>query len=492
MSLDLSNPTMLASLAQEADREIARRDPLEFINEFCVTYDPRRTPSIVPFKLFPKQAEYILWLHARYTKREDGLVEKSRDMGVTWLCIAYSVWLWLYTPGVKIAFGSRKEDLVDKLGDPDSIFEKIRLLLRNLPAHLLPFGFSIDKHAGFMKIINPANGATITGEAGDNIGRGGRNSIYFKDESAFYERPERIEAALSQNSDCKIDVSTPNGTGNPFYRKRHGGAFKVFTFHWRDDPRKGEDWYERQKRLLDPVIVAQEIDIDYTASVEDILIPGAWVQAAIDFRGARRSGRGVAGLDIGGGRDRSVFMARFGDVVECIESWSEGDTTNTAYRARELQKRCGAAVLNFDAIGVGAGVASTLGHANAEAVGINVGLPPTDAMWDDGLTSREKFTNLKAEAWWKMRERFRVTYEVVNGLYQDDAEGEAEVISIPNHSELVRQLSQPKWLRVASGKIAVESKEQLRRRGVKSPDFADALALTFVENTTAVERWALY
>ena len=109
-------------------------------------------------------------------------------------------------------------------------------------------------------------GTIIKGEAGDNIGRGGRSSIYFKDESAFYERPDKIEAALSQNSDVKIDVSTPNGTGNPFYRKRHGGQIPVFTFHWRQDPRKDQAWYDNQKRILDPVILAQEVDIDYTSS----------------------------------------------------------------------------------------------------------------------------------------------------------------------------------------------------------------------------------
>jgi phage terminase large subunit len=84
-----------------------------------------------------------------------------------------------------------------------------------------------------MRVLNPENGASIVGEAGDNIGRGNRTSIYFKDESAFYEHADAIDAALSQTSNCKIDVSTPNGAGNAFYRKRHGGKIKVFVFDWR-------------------------------------------------------------------------------------------------------------------------------------------------------------------------------------------------------------------------------------------------------------------
>lgn len=154
--------------------------PVEFINDFCVTYDPRNAgagfPTLMPFVLFPRQVELIQWLHGQVNEQESGLVEKCRAMGVTWVCCAYAVrlWLWLFVSGTSVGFGSRKEMLVDRLGDPDSIFEKMRILLRNLPARLLPDGFSGVEHSHFMWIVNPVNNATITGEAGDNIGRGGR------------------------------------------------------------------------------------------------------------------------------------------------------------------------------------------------------------------------------------------------------------------------------------------------------------------------------
>ncbi len=70
---------------------------------------------------------------------------------------------------------------------------------------------------------------------------------------------------------------------NPFAQKRHSGRIPVFTFHWRNDPRKDEQWYEKECLKIDnPVIVAQELDLNYQASVEGILIPAEWVQAAID------------------------------------------------------------------------------------------------------------------------------------------------------------------------------------------------------------------
>ena len=54
----------------------------------------------------------------RWKGREDGLVEKSRDMGVSWLCVATAIWMWTFHEGAVVGFGSRKEDYVDKLGDP--------------------------------------------------------------------------------------------------------------------------------------------------------------------------------------------------------------------------------------------------------------------------------------------------------------------------------------------------------------------------------------
>ncbi|NOZ53812.1 MAG: hypothetical protein GXP08_11885 [Gammaproteobacteria bacterium] len=337
----------------------------------------------MPFILFPRQKEYIYWLLDKYESKEDALVEKSRDAGATWLNMAFSVWMWRFHRGVKIGFGSRKEMLVDRLGDPDSIFEKGRMILKNMPKEILPVGFNINLHTPYMKILNPENSSAITGEAGDNIGRGGRSSMYFKDESAFYERAERIDAALSQNSNVKIDVSTPNGNGNPFYRKRFSGKLPVFTFHWKDDPRKDEKWYQKQIDTLDAVTVAQEIDIDYSASVEGICIPSKYVRAAVNLK-LDASGDKVAGLDVADeGGDDNVLLGMHGVVVKFIETWKIGNTTQTTRKAHRIATNKGYSKVNFDSIGVGAGVkgeAASIIEINKKSkvrfIGINVGKPP--------------------------------------------------------------------------------------------------------------------
>jgi hypothetical protein len=205
----------------------ANHDPELFIEDWCITYDPRNkggdSPKTIPFILFDRQKEFIDFVMGCLKDQESGLIEKSRDMGATWLCCALSVYLWLFVPGISIGWGSRKEMLVDRLGDPDSIFEKMRKIILSLPRWLWPGGFKPKEHSSYMKILNPESGGTITGESGDNIGRGGRKAIYFKDESAWYEHPESIEASLGDTTNCQIDISSVKGTNTVFHRRKTAG-----------------------------------------------------------------------------------------------------------------------------------------------------------------------------------------------------------------------------------------------------------------------------
>ena len=112
------------------------------------------------------------------------------------------------------------------------------------------------------------------------------------------------------------------------------------------------------------------------------------------------------------------------------------------------------------------------------ALPINTGESPTDDYWPDGRTSKEKFVNLRGELWWKMRVRFEKAYESVNGIKQHPPD---EMISIPNHPQLIAELSLPLRIFSSNGKIGLESKESMRKRGVASPNFADALVLAFAD-----------
>lgn len=455
-----ADPSLIAPL-----KEHYKNNPVDFINNWGMTFDPRLAeigmPTTVPFILFPKQAEYVLWVVERWKTREDGLAEKSRDMGVSWLCVAIAVWMWLFYPGTVIGFGSRKEEYVDKIGDPKALFWKIRQFVNLLPVEFRPAGYSEKAHAPHMRVLNPENGASIIGEAGDNIGRGNRTSIYFKDESAFYERPDGIDAALSQTSNCKIDVSTPNGNGNAFFRKRHGGKIPVFSFHWTQDPRKDEAWYRKQLATLDPVIVAQEIEIDYNASVTDAWIGGELIANAQRNGPADVEALGgwIIGVDAAHfGDDESVISPRKGRLSLPQKAVKGVDGPQLAgaveEECRKLEDAGGeisAITIELDGPGVSAYDQLRKGKYMAKVVGVHTGTRQSDG----------KNYNLKAKLWRLGREHL-----------------ESPPVSLPACPELKSQLASVKYA-YKDGLLLMQNKKQYKAVFGKSPDRADAWILTF-------------
>jgi phage terminase large subunit len=304
-----------------------RANPAQMIEDWGCTYDPRNAgqldendeaiPTIMPFVLFPKQKEWVDWAVDRWLNKQEGVTEKSRDMGVSWLAVALSCCLCVLYPEMAIGFGSRKEDYVDKAGFPRSLFFKGRLFMDNMPLEFSA-GWS-RKTDAHMRLTFPATKSVITGEAGDSIGRGDRTGLYFTDEDAQIEHPDSVDASLSATTDCRIRVSSANGTANSFYLKRqqYVGKEQLFTLHWRDNPLKSQEWYDRKAaEVNNPVVMAQEYDINYSASVEGVLIPSSWVNAAMDAH--KKLGFGFDGerwgaLDVADtGRDKNAFCGAHG------------------------------------------------------------------------------------------------------------------------------------------------------------------------------------
>lgn len=228
------NPYVLPGL-----RAHYRGNPDDFINDWGVTFDPRNAerglPTIIPMVLFQKQRDFIRAIVDHWKAQKPLLVEKSRDAGVSYCAIQLACTLCLFHESLAIGFGSRKEDYVDKIGQPKSLFWKARLFMEWLPAEFIG-EWQAWRDAPHMRIHFPATGSVITGEAGANIGRGDRAAIYMIDESAWLEQPMLVEHALSQTTNCRIDMSSVNGMNNPFAQKRWGGKVDVFIFDWRAQP----------------------------------------------------------------------------------------------------------------------------------------------------------------------------------------------------------------------------------------------------------------
>lgn len=503
------DPTVLPGLYK-----FYQDNPAKFIIDWGTTYDPRNVdrglPAMIPFILFPKQEEFVEWIINRWRNREPGVADKSRDMGMSWLTIAVACTLCLFMRGMSIGFGSRKEEYVDKIGDPKSLLYKARKFVALLPREFR-MGWDIKRHAPHMRIYFPYSDSIISGEAGDGIGRGDRTSIYIVDEAAFLPRPELVEASLSETTNCRIDISTPRGMANPFAKKRFSGKIKTFSLHWRDDPRKDDAWYKRRCDYIDdPVIIAQELDLDYTASVARVLIPSAWVQAAIDAHiklGVKPTGVRTSGFDVADeGIDEDAFAGRDGILIDYLESWSGvgSDIYKSVEQVFTLCGLLGYESVRYDADGLGAGVrgdARIITERRAEK-GIIVNLPfipfqgsasVLDPEGDPFLnsdklknndeldrTNEDFFANAKAQGWWFLRRRFQLTYRaVVEGKpFNPD-----NIISIasncPERQELMTELSQPTYSLNPVGKILVD-------KGIKSPNRADAVMIVFAPSEESI------
>jgi len=465
-------------------------DVFYFIKNWAWTYDPRNTqrglPTTVPFEPFPRQLEYIQWLTERENNQESGIVEKSRDMGLTWLCVIYAVHKLIFGD-CKITFGSRVKPLVDTLDQPDSIMEKGRIMLRTMPKWMSP-----PIRSKLFLIMNTNNDNSITGEGGDNMGRGGRSTIYFLDEFAFVERSHRVESAVSQNSNVCIYISTPNGNNNVFAKKVKNKSHPVFRFHWEQDPRKDKDWYKQQCEKLDPLVVAREIDIDYDESAENKVIEAKWIRAAFEVQldlpfyasmyPRQKNPNLVAGLDIADeGADSNVFFARNGSTVFYGEAWRHSNTNQTAFKTKMRCDELDISSLYYDCVGVGAGVGGDLKSVQTQfsIVGINGGSSPSDQTWTrfGDKKGKEIFMNRRAEMWWLLRRRFEKTYEHHNHIRHHPHN---ELISLApikqNFPAIADELEdQLGWMTYffngESGKLQILSKKNM----LKSPDHADAL-----------------
>jgi phage terminase large subunit len=504
-------------ILQAGSKEYYKDRPDDFINDWLVTYDPRNVgkgiPAVMPFSLFDRQRDLIKFIVDCLFSGENGLIEKGRDMGATWVCAAVSEWIWLFHEGSSVGWGSRKEQLVDKLGDPDSIFEKIRMLIHYTPSWFLPKGFDPNKNTSYMKIINPEIGSSITGEAGDNIGRGGRKLIYFKDESSYYEHPEKIEAALGDNTEVQIDISSVNGTGNVFYRKRKSGVIwepgkeiekgrtRVFLLDWRDHPAKTQGWYDKRREQAAREglghIFAQEVDRDYTAAVQGVTIPAVWVKSAIDAHiklGFDDSGLSISALDVAdGGADKNAHANRKGVILKHVESWSDlvEDVGQTTLKTVSDAQALGASELHYDCIGVGSGVKSesnrliredVLGKDALKILAWNAAASPLNpdehinpANMDTPL-NKDFYKNLKAQGWWMLRRRFEKTFNFVTKNIESPFD---ELISIPsdlpNVHDIIDQLSQPTYKHDGSKKLIINKSPD----GTKSPNEADAVMMCY-------------
>lgn len=198
----------------------------------------------------------------------DIFVEKSRQMGVSWMIIwTYLYWYIFYKHDYLII--SKDE------GEVETCFGRLREMIELLPEWMLPPGLtkkSWTPHHKTLEISRSDGKGSIEGATqSKNAGRGSTKHSVFLDEMAFMPWATEINMSCTSTTPCRIMNSTPYGTTNEYFEMRkiaYKGFIKWFRFHWTEHPLYDATWYENQCSKRTKTSIAQELDIDYEAAVE--------------------------------------------------------------------------------------------------------------------------------------------------------------------------------------------------------------------------------
>lgn len=213
---------------------------------------PVTTPH-TPFVLWECQRDAAVEIIDGVRDGRDVVVRKTRDMGASWLLCAVAVWGWMFK-GWQSLLVSRVEDLVDRTGDPDSLFWKVDYLIAGQPPWLLPAAPEKFTKGGewrqHMMLRHPASGATIAGQAStEHIGRGGRRTLVLFDEFAALDHADAAWRSAADCTSCRIACSTPIGAGTEYARlvstARTAGEPRLVELMYWQHPEKGRGSVQR-------------------------------------------------------------------------------------------------------------------------------------------------------------------------------------------------------------------------------------------------------
>jgi hypothetical protein len=242
------------------------KEDIAYFASTLKTFDPRTSKKDLKFELYPFQIDYANKLIEKIKTGEDGFVEKSRDMGVSWVTLLVIYWFWKFNKDFQCLLGSRKEEYVDDW-TMKSLFPKIEYFIKCDPT-------PPNYERKYMQLINKDNGSVIQGESANaNFSRAGRYNVIFFDEFPFWPFQQSSWESAGDATPCRLAVGTPSP--QPTYAKslRNSGIVEVITLHWTLHPKKDQVWYEKEKGRRTAEETARELDINWEGSLEGIVFP---------------------------------------------------------------------------------------------------------------------------------------------------------------------------------------------------------------------------
>jgi phage terminase large subunit len=238
---------------------------------------------------------------------------------------------------------------------------------------------------------------------------------------------------------------------------------------------------------------------------ESVIIKRSWIEAAIDAHitlGFEPAGIKRIGFDVAdSGADKCANVFAHGSVVMWADEWKAGEDellkscTRTYNAAKERD-----AQIAYDSIGVGAGSGAKFKEINEaspdrfpvryEKFNAGAAVWEPDREYQPKITNKDMFSNIKAQAWWMLADRFRNTY---NAVRRGEKFSDDKLISIasdcPHIERLIDELSTPKRDYDQNGRVKVESKKDLAKREIASPNLADAFVMCYPPGARSLDVW---
>lgn len=298
------------------------------------------------------------------------------------------------------------------------------------------------------------------------------NVLLLADEASGIPEAVFEAASGSMSGEHATTVLTGNPTRNTgfFYDTHTRLKDDWYTMHVScvDSPRVADDFVEDMKRRYGEDSPAYHVRVlgNFPPSEEDTVIPVALIEHAMNNEiKIHEETSSVWGLDVARqGGDSSVLCKRQGPVVHPLTVWRNLDlmqltgAVKADYDATPPSKRPMEIIV--DSNGFGAGVLDRLRELGLPARGLNV---------SERAMAKDTYLNMRAELWFKCK-----------------AWLEGMDVSLPRDDGLYGELAAPRYMFTSSGKMQVESKEAMKKRGVRSPDKADALCLALAGDFTTM------
>jgi len=239
--------------------------PVHFMRKYCYIQHPER--GRILFNLYPFQ-EKILKLF----NKQDLLINKGRQLGISTLVAAYSLWFMLFFPDKNILCIATKQSTAKNL------VTKVKFMYENLPSWL-KVGFE-EKNKLTLRLKNGSQ--IIATAATDDAGRSESVSLLIIDEAAFISNIDKIwpsaQSTLATGGKS-IVLSTPYGRGNWFHKmwvdaELQENEFMPIKLPWYIHPERDQKWRDRENiRLKSKRIAAQENDCNFSTSGEGVFHP---------------------------------------------------------------------------------------------------------------------------------------------------------------------------------------------------------------------------